>query len=116
VRDLVFLRLQPYKQSSLKKSGAQNLKTRFYGPYKVILRDGEIVYELELSEGSKIHNVFHVSCLKKALGQHITSSTELPPLDKEWQLVLVPEEVLEVWERKLRNRLIKSTSLGGETC
>jgi hypothetical protein len=36
-------------------------------------------------EGSKIHNVFHVSCLKKALGQHITTSAELPPLDEEGQ-------------------------------
>jgi hypothetical protein len=33
VGDLVFLRLQPYRQSSLKKSGAKKLKPRFYGPY-----------------------------------------------------------------------------------
>jgi hypothetical protein len=96
VGDLVFLRLQPYRQSSLKKSGAKKLKPCFYGPYRVIQRVGEVAYELELSEGSKIHNVFHVLCLKKALGQQVTSSTELPPLDEEGQLVLVPEEVLEV--------------------
>jgi hypothetical protein len=45
--------------------------------------------------------VFHVSCLKKALGQQITTSAELPPLDEEGQLVLVLEEVLEVRENKL---------------
>jgi hypothetical protein len=96
VGDLVFLRLQPYRQSSLKKSGAEKLKPCFYGPYRVVQRVGEVAYELELPEGSKIHNVFHVSCLKKALGQQVTTSTELPPLDEEGQLVLVPEEVLEV--------------------
>jgi hypothetical protein len=101
VGDLVFLRLQPYRQSSLKKSGAEKLKPCFYGPYRVIQRVGEVAYELELSEGRKIHNVFHVSCLKKALGQQVTTSAELPPLDEEGQLVLVPEEVLEVRERKL---------------
>jgi hypothetical protein len=68
VGDLVFLRLQPYKQSSLKKSGVEKLKSHFHGPYRVIKRFREVAYELELSEGSKIHNFFCVSCLKKELG------------------------------------------------
>jgi hypothetical protein len=55
---------------------------------------------------NKIHNVLHVSCLKKALGQQVTTSAELPPLNEE-QLVLVPKEVLEVREKKLRNRVIR---------
>jgi hypothetical protein len=51
--------------------------------------------------------VFHVLCLKKALGKQVTSSEKLPPLDEEGQLVLVPEKVLKVCERKLRNRVIR---------
>ena len=39
---LVFLSLQPYIQSSLKKSGTKKLKTRFYGPYKVVWRVGKV--------------------------------------------------------------------------
>jgi hypothetical protein len=107
VGDLVFLRLQPYIKSSLKKSGAEKLKPRFYGPYRIVCQVGEVVYELELPEGSKIHNVFHVSCLKKAVGQFISTSEELPSLDEKGKLELVSEEVLEFWEWKLRSRFIR---------
>ena len=48
VEDLVFLRLQPYRQSSLKKSGAEKLKPRYYGPYRIMRQVGEVAYELEL--------------------------------------------------------------------
>jgi hypothetical protein len=70
-------------------------------------RVGEVAYELKLLEGSNIHNVFHVSCLKKALGQKFTTSAELPPLDEEGKLVLVPKELLEVRESRLRKRVIR---------
>jgi hypothetical protein len=70
-------------------------------------RVGEVAYELEIPEGRNIHNVFHVSCLKKEVGKFISTSEELPPLDEEGQLELVSEEVLEFWERKLRSRVIK---------
>ena len=96
VGDLVYLRLQPYRQSSLKQKGAKKLKPRFYGPYKVIQKVGEVAYEIELLEEIKIHNVFHVSSLKKTLGQHIAPSTEFPPFDDEGLLVLIPERILQV--------------------
>ena len=68
VGDMVDLRLQPYRQSSLKKSGTEMLKPKFYGPYRVIRKVGKVAYELELPERSRVHNVVHVSRLKKAIG------------------------------------------------
>jgi hypothetical protein len=79
----------------LKRSGAEKLKLKFYEPYKVIRIIGKVAYELELPEGIKIHNVFHVSCFKKVVGQQVSISKEFPPLDEEGQLELVPEELLE---------------------
>jgi hypothetical protein len=94
----------------LKKNGSEKLKPRFYGPYKVIRRVGEVAYELELSKGSRIHNTYHASCLKKILGQQVTASTNLPPLDEEGQLVLAPERIVDVRERRLRSRDIREQS------
>ena len=57
--------------------------------------------------GSKIHNVFHVSCLKKVIEQHISVSDTLPPLDDEGQLVLIPGKILRTRERRLQSITIK---------
>jgi hypothetical protein len=107
VGDLVYLRLQPYRQASIKRNGANKLQSCLFGPYRVSKKIGVVAYELELPPGRKINNVFHVSCLKKSLGQHIRPIEVLPPMDEEGQLVLIPEEVLEVREKRLRNRSIK---------
>ena len=97
----MYLSLQSYRQSTLKHKGVEKLQPRFYGPYRVIRRVGEVAYELELPLGSKIHNIFHVSCLNKVLGKQVTTAIELPPLDDEGHLVLEPEAILETRERKL---------------
>ena len=48
-----------------------------------------------------------MSCLKRAINQHITPIEVLPPMDEEGQLVLISEEILEVREKRLRKRSIK---------
>jgi hypothetical protein len=82
VGDLVYLRIQPYMQASIKKNGIEKPKRFFYGPYKVKRKVGAVAYELKLPQGSKIHNVFHVSCLKRALGQPIVANEGLPPVNR----------------------------------
>ena len=104
---MVYLMLQPYTQSTLKKSGAEKLKPCYYGPFRIVRRVGEVAYELELPAGSKVHNVFNVSRLKKVLGQNVMPSTVLPPLDDEGKLILVPESILESREKQLPRRIIR---------
>ena len=70
VEDWVFVRLQPYKQLSLKQQGKHKLVPKFYGPYQINRKISPVAYELKLPDKSRIHNVFHVSNLKKLLGQH----------------------------------------------
>ena len=42
VGDWVFVQLQPYKQTSLKNSKNHKLAPRFYGPYQVRKRVGQV--------------------------------------------------------------------------
>jgi hypothetical protein len=79
VGDWVFLRLQPYKQMSLKQSKKDNKSSsKYYGPYKVLQNIGTMAYNLELPTSSRVHLVFHVSCLNKVIGDKIPVQTILP--------------------------------------
>jgi hypothetical protein len=73
VGDWVFLRIQPYKQISLKRQNKDNkLAPKYYGPYKVLQRIGNMAYKLDLPPSSHVHPVFHVSYLKKVINNKIT--------------------------------------------
>ena len=61
VGDWVFLKVQPYVQSSLARRANQKLSFRFFGPYKILERIGAAAYKLALPSSSSIHHVFHVS-------------------------------------------------------
>jgi hypothetical protein len=78
VGDWVFLRLQPYKVMSLKQAKKDDkLSPKYYVPYKVLQNIGTMEYKLELLASSQVHPVFHVSCLKKVIGDKIPIQTIL---------------------------------------
>lgn len=104
--DIVFMRLQPYRKSTLRESGLEILKPFFYGPIRVSERIGEVAYELELFASSKMHNVFHVSSLKKERRHNVVPSLDFPPLD-EGKLILIPKAIIDYKEHSLWRRIIK---------
>jgi hypothetical protein len=105
--DWVFLRLQPYKQMSLKQLNKDNkLSPKYYGPYKALQKIGSMAYKLELPATSRVYPVFHVSCLKKVIGDKIPIQTILPELDEEGKVILEPEKISGTRTKQLRNRVI----------
>lgn len=98
IGDMVYLKLQPYMQMSVSMRRNHKLAARYYGPYKVTKRVGKVAYQLELPNHSRVHNVFHVSQLKKKLGDTIVVQTDLPGTNDvgEWE----PRPV-KILERKL---------------
>ena len=65
VDDMVFLKVAPWKRViQFQKKG--KLNPRYIGPFRIFERIGPVAYRLELPpELSWIHNVFHVSMLRK---------------------------------------------------
>ena len=64
---------------------------------------GTMAYKLELLASSRVHPVFHVSCLKKVIGENILVQTIFPELDEEGKIILEPKAVTETRTRQLRN-------------
>ena len=81
---------------SLKQAKKDNkLSPKYYGPYKVLQNIGTMTYKLELPASSQVHPVFHVSCLKKIIGDKLPVQTIFPELDEEEKTILELEAVTD---------------------
>ncbi|GAV82428.1 Chromo domain-containing protein, partial [Cephalotus follicularis] len=70
------------------------LSPRFYGPFEIIQKVGNVVYKLNLSVEARIHLVFHVSCLKKMIGSTIQVQPLLPHMKEEEDAILSKPQVV----------------------
>jgi hypothetical protein len=67
VGDFVYLKVSPVRGMRRYKVKGK-LSPRYIGPFKILERKGEVAYQLELPDRlSDVHDVFHVSQLKKCL-------------------------------------------------
>jgi hypothetical protein len=87
----VYVKLQPYVQSSVAACANQKLAYRFFGPYLIIDKIGSVAYKLQLPVSSAIHPVFPVSQLKLA----VPVTHTVNPLPVSLEGLQVPECVLQ---------------------
>lgn len=66
--DWVYLKMQFYRQLSMKSRRRFKFSPKFYGPFEILQKVGLVDCPLKLPTGTIIHNVFHVSFLKKNVG------------------------------------------------
>ena len=103
----VFLKVSPWKKV-MRFGRKGKLSPRFIGLYEVIEKVGPVAYRLALPlELEKIHNVFHVSMLRRYMSDpsHVVSleTIELrPDLTYEEELI----EILDREVKELRNKRI----------
>ncbi|WVZ71003.1 hypothetical protein U9M48_019630 [Paspalum notatum var. saurae] len=97
VGDYVYLKVSPIRAP------------RYIGPFKIIDRKGEVAYQLELADRlSGVHDVFHVSQLKKSL-RVPEKQLQMDDLNVQDDLTYTeyPLQILETAERVTRKRVIK---------
>jgi hypothetical protein len=107
---MLFLKLQPYVQSSVARRAHHKLSFKFFGPFCVLERIVKVVYKLALPEGSTVHPIFHVSQLKSSSGDH-TVSTDVPSELAVFQFLrksysAAGRLVIIQWSRSLSSGLI----------
>jgi ribosomal protein L21E len=61
VGDMVYLKVQPHRETTLGQWNSLKLSSRFYAPFRVTQKVGKSAYKLLLPDGAQIHNVFHVN-------------------------------------------------------
>jgi hypothetical protein len=86
VGDHLFLKVRANK-SFLKLGKCSNLASRYCGSFEIIERIGHVYCMIALPTSMSIHNVFHVSLLKKYI--HDASNVT------DWNVIQVEQEVIE---------------------
>jgi hypothetical protein len=107
-RNHVYLKVSPLRgMRRFKVKG--KLSPRYIGPFLIFRRVGEMTYQLELPASlSDVHNVFHVSQLKKCLR---VPEEQLPmeELSVQGDLTYMkyPIKIFDTLTRVTRNKVIK---------
>ncbi|KAM6562545.1 hypothetical protein CsatB_022543 [Cannabis sativa] len=109
VGDHVFLRVTPRKGIPIKRFGKRGkLSPRYVGPFEILDRVGNVAYRVALPPSlSTVHNVFHVSQLRKYVfdPSHVLSYETLG-LQEDLSFEERPVKILDRKDKVLRNKTI----------
>ncbi|KAL3523596.1 hypothetical protein ACH5RR_016430 [Cinchona calisaya] len=105
--DFVYLKVTPMKRV-IRFGKKGKLSPRYIGPFEILNRVGDLAYRLALPpELSRVHNVFHVSLLRKYIfdPSHVL---EYKPLQIQENLTYeeVPVRIVDYKDQVLRRRTI----------
>ncbi|GKC32424.1 retrotransposable element Tf2 [Tanacetum coccineum] len=96
IGDMVLLKLQPHRQVSIRQGKQNKFSPKYFGPFEILAKVGPVAYKLKLPVASQIHDVFHVSQLKKLHGTHLANASNvLPQVDKDGLLEVTPIKILD---------------------
>jgi len=99
VGDHVFLKVKSNK-ISLKLGSCSKLAAKFCGLFEILERIGPVAYMITFTASMTVHNVFHVSLLKKYIHDpnHVIDWNVIQ-VEQEGALQMQPMSILD-WKRK----------------
>ena len=109
IGDWVFLKVSPMR-GVMRFGRKGKLSPRYIGPYQIVRRIGKVAYELDLpSDLEAVHPVFHVSMLRKCIGD----PSRVFPVDdiqvtEELSYEEKPVAILDRQVRRLRTKDVAS--------
>ncbi|KAH0669343.1 hypothetical protein KY285_023504 [Solanum tuberosum] len=112
VDDWVYLKVSP--MNGVMRFGKKGkLSPRYIGPYRIAKKIGKVAYELELpQELAAVHLVFHVSMLKKCMGDtSLIIPTEDIRIKDSLSYEEIPVQILDRQVRKLRTKEVASVKV-----
>lgn len=89
--DMVYLKLQPYVQTSVAARASHKLSYKYFGPFEILQKIGQVAYKLKLLESATVHHVFHVLQLRLSPCPNCPVSSSLP----DQPAIQYPVEVLQ---------------------
>jgi hypothetical protein len=95
VGDHVYLRVSPMK--GVKRFGVKGkLVPRYIGPFPILEKCGTVTYKLDLpSSLAGVHDIFHMSQLKKCLKASMDIMLHVTPLEADLSYPKHPIKVLD---------------------
>lgn len=91
------MKLQPYRQVTIRQGKQHKLSSKFYWPFQVVAKIGQVAYKLQVPDNAKVHHVFHVSQLKKCFS-HVTTMGSFPECEAQG---LIADEPVKLLDRKM---------------
>ena len=105
--DLVFLKVAPWKRV-IRFQKRRKWNPRYIGPFRITERIGLVAYHLKLpSEMCRIHNVFHVSMLRKYVSDpsHVLEAPSIE-LNEDLSFEVQSVGIVDQEIKELRNKVI----------
>ncbi|XP_041003166.1 uncharacterized protein LOC121248693 [Juglans microcarpa x Juglans regia] len=93
--DWVFLKYLLREHNALSKVTLSKLRAKYSGPCQVLEKCRQLAYKLDLPVRVHIHPIFHVSWLRRKVGDPTKVVNELPMTDEEGRMAIQVEKIME---------------------